>query len=95
MENHFFEISLSELENSSDDYNLLDVRENYERAQYNIGGQHIPLGQLQDRFTEVSQEKDLVVYCKAGVRSKMAIDILKDQGFAKQLINLKGGVFGY
>ncbi|MFD0963699.1 molybdopterin-synthase adenylyltransferase MoeB [Pseudofulvibacter geojedonensis] len=89
------EITLKELEVSSEDYNLLDVREDYEHAQYNIGGQHIPLGQLHDRFTEISQEKDLVVYCKAGVRSKMAIDILKDKGFTKLLVNLKGGVFGY
>ncbi len=89
------EITLQELENSSIDYHLLDVREDYERAQYNIGGQHIPLGELQNRYHEVSQEKDLVVYCKAGVRSKMAIDILKDKGFIKQLLNLRGGVFGH
>lgn len=88
-------ITKAELERSLEQYNLLDVREDYERGDYNIGGQHIPLGQLAERFSEVSQEKDLVVYCKAGVRSKMAIDILKDKGFIKQLVNLKGGVFGY
>jgi len=89
------EISLVELEEQKEVYNLLDVREDYERAQHHIGGQHIPLGQLAERFAEVSQEKDLVVYCKAGMRSKMAIDILKDKGFTKQLVNLKGGVFGF
>lgn len=89
------EITLSDLETKIEQYNLLDVREDYEREHYNIGGQHIPLGQLADRFAEVSQEKDLVVYCKAGVRSKMAIDILKHKGFAKPLVNLKNGVFGY
>lgn len=89
------EITKAELEINLEQYNLLDVREDYERAQYNIGGQHIPLGQLAARFAEVSQDKELVVYCKAGVRSKMAIDVLKDKGFAKPLVNLRGGVFGY
>jgi len=88
------EITKGELEKNLEQYNLLDVRENYEHAQYNIGGQHIPLGELANRNIEVSQEKDLVVYCKAGVRSKMAIEILKDKGFAKQLLNLKGGILG-
>ena len=27
--------------------NLLDVREDYERAEYSIGGTHIPLGKIQ------------------------------------------------
>lgn len=86
------EITLDDLKTNPENYNLLDVREDYERAQHHIGGQHIPLGELATRFTEISQEKDLIVYCKAGVRSKMAIELLKENGFTKQLLNLKGGV---
>jgi len=86
------EITKGELNKNLEQYNLLDVREDYERAQHHIGGQHIPLGELASRINEVSQDKDLVVYCKAGVRSKMAIGILKDRGFVKQLLNLKGGL---
>jgi len=86
------EITKDKLEANLEQYNLLDVREDYERAQYNIGGQHIPLGELANRANEVSQEKDMVVYCKAGIRSEMAIDILKDKGFTMQLLNLKGGI---
>ena len=88
-----FDLTFSEIEAKLSDYNLLDVREDWEHAQYNIGGQHIPLGDLQSRFKEVKQDKSLVVYCKAGVRSKMAIDILKAKGASCALINLKGGVF--
>ena len=32
--------------------NLLDVREDYERAEYNIGGTHIPLGKVQTMQTD-------------------------------------------
>jgi len=86
------EITKDELNKNLEQYNLLDVRENYERAGHHIGGKHIPLGQLAGRLNEVSQDKDLVVYCKAGIRSKMAIDILRENGFTKQLFNLKGGL---
>jgi len=86
------EITKDELEKNLERYNLLDVREDYERAQYHIGGQHIPLRELADRVDEVFQDKDLVVYCKAGVRSNMAIDIIRNKGFTSQLLNLKGGL---
>ena len=86
------EITKNELESNLEHYNLLDVREDYERAQQHIGGQHIPLGELKYRLHEVSQDKDLVVYCKAGMRSKMAIQIIKESGFKMQLLNLKGGI---
>jgi adenylyltransferase/sulfurtransferase len=86
------EITKNELESNLEHYNLLDVREDYERAQHHIGGQHIPLGELKFRSNEIPQDKDLVVYCKAGMRSKMAIEIIKDSGFKMQLLNLKRGI---
>lgn len=86
------EITLKEVKAFEDSYNLLDVREQYERNQHHVGGQHIPLGELKSRIDEVSQDKDLVVYCKAGMRSKMAIEIIKETGFEKQLFNLRGGI---
>ena len=86
------EITLNELQASLEHYNLLDVREDYERAQYNIGGQHIPLDQLSDRFTEIPLEKDLVVYCASGIRSKIAIHKMKDLGITNVMLNLKNGI---
>lgn len=87
------EISVPQLESNKEIYNLLDVREDCERAQYHIGGQHIPIGELQERFDEINLDKDLVVYCKSGVRSEKAIEILKKLHFSKRLINLKEGCF--
>jgi molybdopterin/thiamine biosynthesis adenylyltransferase/rhodanese-related sulfurtransferase len=86
------EITLEELEHNLEKYNLLDVREDWERAQHHIGGQHIPLGQLSDRFTEILKDKPLVVYCKSGMRSKRAIEFLEEQLVSYELINLKGGL---
>ncbi|MCB4806930.1 HesA/MoeB/ThiF family protein [Tamlana sp. 62-3] len=87
------EISLSVLNKNKTDYNLLDVRENWEREQHHIGGLHIPLNQLPKRYQEINTDKPLVVYCKSGIRSKHAIQFLQEAltNNAK-LINLKNGL---
>ena len=90
---HNKEITKEELKKQSKKYNLLDVRTNRERKQFNIGGQHIPLDQLKNRIKEIPQNKDLVVYCKSGARSIMAIEILQDKNLKPSLIHLKGGIF--
>ncbi len=86
------EITLNELNKNKEAYNLLDVREDWERKQHHIGGQHIPLGELPQRFKEVGVVKDIVVYCKSGMRSAKAIKFLKEQLNDTNFINLKGGI---
>lgn len=86
------EIILEELQSKLSNYNLLDVREDWERQQHHIGGQHIPLGELAQRYDEINTEKPVVVYCKSGVRSQRAIDFLEQQFDTVTFINLKGGV---
>jgi adenylyltransferase/sulfurtransferase len=83
-------ITIRELREQPEKYNLLDVREDYERELYHIGGQHIPLKELQNRVDEIFTDKDLVVYCKSGVRSKKAIEILKEKGINIVFLYLKG-----
>lgn len=86
------EITLVELERASDKYNLLDVRDDNERLLSNIGGVHIPLDQIESRITEIPSNKPLVVYCKSGGRSQMAIDVLVGEGVQMELLNLKNGI---
>ena len=88
------EITKNELEDNLNSYNLLDVREVYERNQHNIGGIHIPLGELNFRLEEIPTDKELVVYCKAGIRSKMAIGLI-EKNFPKNIFNLKNGLFDF
>ena len=86
------EISLEELESNLERYSLLDVREEYEREDYNIGGQHIPLDELDDRLDEVLIGKPVVVYCETGKRSERAIAILEEELKEGTFINLKNGL---
>ena len=86
------EISLEEFKQNSEKYNLLDVRLTWEREQKHIGGQHIPLDELEHKLNKISQDKPLVVYCKSGGRSKKAIEILQQHNFSQQLLSLSGGI---
>jgi hydroxyacylglutathione hydrolase len=58
------------------------------------GSIHIPLGELQDRVAELPRDRPIVVHCAAGVRSPMAISILRKSGIS-QLLNLAGGYDEY
>lgn len=69
---------------------LLDVREQDEREDFNIGGQHIPIQDLPERINELDQSVEYVVYCAAGGRSAMACEFLTKYGF--KVRNLTGGM---
>jgi len=73
------------------DFLLVDVREEHERELYNIGGIHIPLGELMSRLDELPKDKDVVLYCEKGIRSVIAIQRLESSGF-HNLVNLSGGM---
>lgn len=74
---------------------LLDVREPYEWQIGAISGATlIPLGDLPDRAAEIDSSKAIVAYCRTGVRSLTAIDILKAAGF-ENVRHLKGGIHAW
>lgn len=73
---------------------LLDVRMPMEREMARLEPSlFVPLYELPTRLTELRpwQEKLLVVYCHHGVRSRYAMDFLRQQGFA-QVDHLDGGI---
>jgi len=91
------QISVSALKERLDNeeaVNLLDVREDSERAEFNIGGKHIPLGRIQLFELEELEEwkdKEIIVYCRSGKRSGLATMMLGQAGFDK-VLNLEGGM---
>ncbi|RYE10151.1 MAG: molybdopterin-synthase adenylyltransferase MoeB [Sphingobacteriaceae bacterium] len=80
------------LENTPDEVFLVDVREDYEFEDYNIGGINIPFDELADQAANLPQNKKIVFCCRTGQRSKMAIELLKPV-FKGEMYNLKNGIF--
>jgi sulfur-carrier protein adenylyltransferase/sulfurtransferase len=71
---------------------LVDVREPHELEISHIDGTHnIPLGQLAMRTNELNLQDEIVLICKAGVRSTRALQVLLGSGF-HNVHNLKGGM---
>lgn len=76
---------------------LIDVREPHEHADFNIGGELIPLGLVQTMQLdglEDHKEDELIIYCRSGNRSGQACMILESMGF-RNVKNLVGGMLGW
>ncbi|MEP7135029.1 MAG: rhodanese-like domain-containing protein [Chloroflexota bacterium] len=70
---------------------LLDVRRQDEWDQYHaIGATLIPLDELPNRLNELPKDKQIVVICHSGNRSKPGRDILLQNGF--QATSVTGGL---
>jgi rhodanese-related sulfurtransferase len=95
----FQTISVTELKEKLQQKNvqLIDVREPHERAEFNIGGIHLPLGKIQtmqiDDIEDLRNE-ELYVYCRSGVRSANACMILNQLGFTN-VTNVQGGMLAW
>ena len=77
--------------------NLVDVREPYENADFNIGGTLLPLGQIQSmQIDDIEDLKDqeVILYCRSGNRSGQAAMFLDAMGF-KKTKNLVGGMLAW
>jgi rhodanese-related sulfurtransferase len=77
--------------------NIVDVREPYENADFNIGGVLIPLGQIQSmQIDEIEdlKDKEVILYCRSGNRSGQACMFLDAMGF-KNTRNLVGGMLAW
>lgn len=79
---------------NGEELNLIDVREDHERQEFNIGGKHHRLRRLQEMDIEEIEHlksEEVICYCKSGQRSAMACLILEHLGFTNTA-NLAGGV---
>jgi adenylyltransferase/sulfurtransferase len=86
---------LKKLIDSKADFQLVDVREEYEFDESNLNGLLIPLGDILDRANEVVRDKQVVIHCRSGKRSATAIQALETQLGYANLYNLKGGILAY
>lgn len=73
---------------------VLDVREDDEwQAGHIPGALHIPLGELNVRYQEVSRDRELYVICRSGMRSGQAAQALAGAGWDAR--NISDGMIGW
>lgn len=73
-------------------YELIDVRSIEERAEFNIGGKHIPLSEIEKNLSSFNFDKPVVFYCETGRRSAQATQIVKEIFPKHVFYSLAGGL---
>lgn len=71
---------------------LIDVRETFEHEDFNIGGVLIPLNEVIQNINQIPIDRPVILYCKKGIRSHIAIERLQQKFAFTNLINLEGGI---
>jgi sulfur-carrier protein adenylyltransferase/sulfurtransferase len=72
---------------------VLDVREIQEHPQVPaLSALNIPLGDIEKQVSLIHRDKQVVVFCRGGTRSRKAIELLSSKHNFDNLYNLKGGV---
>ena len=92
------EITATELKlkkDNKEDFQLIDVREEFEFDIVNIGGELIPISDILDNVSKISKFKPVIFYCRSGARSANMVNVLERQFGFTNLYNLKGGIISY
>jgi rhodanese-related sulfurtransferase len=77
-----------------DGWQILDVRLEHERAEGHIAGSvHIELTELSARAGELDTERPVLVFCRSGSRSAMAVAALRGAGYDAH--DLAGGMLAW
>ncbi len=92
---HILPAALKKMMQEGRPFQLIDVREEKEHIERNIGGEWIPLNEIITGYELIDQDKPVILYCKVGVRSQIAIQRLQQKFGLKNLYNLKGGITAY
>lgn len=88
------EISAEELKawiSEGKEFQLVDVREDYEYEEGNLDGLLIPLDILEKEYEKIRRDIPVVIHCQQGLRSRTAINNLNRKYGYTNLYNLSGG----
>lgn len=87
-------ISVEELKakfDNSENFQLIDIREDYELELACIGGDHIPMGEVRNNLDKIRKDIPVIIHCRGGKRSGNMVVFLSDNGY-DNLYSLEGGI---
>lgn len=86
---------LKAMKDKKEDFQLIDIREEYEFDICDLGGELIPMGDIVDHLDKISKTKKVVLHCRTGKRSASVLQMLEQQHGFTNLYNLKGGIMAW
>jgi rhodanese-related sulfurtransferase len=73
---------------------LIDVRQAHEHAAGRVSGSHlIELAELPTQASAIARDRQVVFYCRTGVRSAMATEAFRQAGYDAH--NMAGGLLDW
>ncbi len=88
-------VVLDELLQKGEKIQLVDVRSAVEKQISDLPGSVLmPVEQIHDRMDELNKNEIVVLFCRTGIRSRRALEILRAAGFAN-VYSLLGGINGW
>ncbi|MFM9984389.1 MAG: rhodanese-like domain-containing protein [Flavobacteriales bacterium] len=85
-------VELRNWKETGKDFQLIDIREDYEVADETIGGHHIRMEEVIARVSELRKDIPVVIHCKSGRRSSAVAYVLEMQFKLDNLYTLEGGI---
>ena len=92
------EVTVTELKKMMDakeKFSLIDVRETHELEICEIGGEHIPMGEVMNNLDRIPKDHKVIIHCRSGARSGAVVQALETQHGYSNLYNLKGGIIAW
>ncbi|MGB1247498.1 MAG: rhodanese-like domain-containing protein [Chitinophagales bacterium] len=86
---------LKAMRDNNEDFQLIDVREEYEYEICNIEGLFLPLGDIPENIDKINTDKKVIIQCRSGARSARAIEWLEQTQGLENLYNLTGGIMAW
>ena len=77
------------------DFQLIDVREKFEKDKSDIGGELLQMNRIPGNLDKINDDKQVILYCKSGVRSAKVVKFVEEKKNHKQIYNLKGGIVAW
>lgn len=93
--NYIKPIELKQKLDNGTDLTLLDVREDYEREICQIGGLHIPMGEVANRLNEINGNSEIVVLCRSGKRAEAVGNYLNTEAGMNNVSIVEGGILAW
>lgn len=80
------------IESNNLDFQLIDIRDEYEHDICCIGGEKINMYLIPDNIDKLSKNKKIIIYCRTGVRSANIVNLLEKKFSFDNVHNLDGGI---
>jgi len=77
---------------SGNEFQLIDIRDDYEYNICCIGGEKINMYSILDNIDKISRNNKVIIYCRTGLRSGNIVKFLEESFSFDNVYNLDGGI---